>query len=94
MNFELAPEQVQFSDAVSRFAAKELASDALSRANDAAYPWAVAEKAAKMGLLGLTIPSESGGMGGSLMDAVLAIQAVAAHSATKRGFLQPMRPYR
>lgn len=32
-----------------------------------------------MGLLGLTIPQADGGQGGSLVDAVLAIQAVAAH---------------
>lgn len=79
MNFSLTEDQAQFSEAVSRFAEKELAPAALERANDSAYPWAVAAKAAGMGLLGITIPIENGGVGGSLVDAVLAIQAVAAH---------------
>ena len=32
---------------------------------------------AKQGLLGITIPEEKGGLGGTLLDAILAIQAVA-----------------
>ena len=33
---------------------------------------------AKQGLLGITIPVEDGGLGGSLMDAVIAIEQVAS----------------
>src|SRR5262245_26118463 len=78
MNFKLTPEQTQFRDSVLRFARKELAAGAHQRAHDPGYPWDVAKKMAAQGLLGITIPEKDGGQGGSLLDAVLAIEAVAA----------------
>jgi alkylation response protein AidB-like acyl-CoA dehydrogenase len=78
MDFKLKPEQEQFRDAVLRFARDELADGALERAHAPAYPWDVAKKMAKQGLLGITIPEADGGQGGTLMDAVLAIEAVAS----------------
>ena len=78
MDFRLTSEQQQFRDSVLRFAEKELSAGALARAHDPKYPWDVAKKMAKQGLLGLTIREEDGGQGGTLMDAVLAIEAVAA----------------
>lgn len=78
MDFTLTPEQRQFQDTVSKFAQAELAADKVARANARAYPWDVARKMAELGLIGLTIPAEKGGHGGTLVDAILAIQAVAA----------------
>ncbi|HXU40987.1 MAG TPA: acyl-CoA dehydrogenase family protein [Burkholderiales bacterium] len=78
MDFHLAPEQQQFRDSVLKFSQKELAAGALARAHDPQYPWDVAKKMAKQGLLGITIPEADGGQGGTLMDAVLAIEAVAS----------------
>jgi alkylation response protein AidB-like acyl-CoA dehydrogenase len=78
MDFRLAPEQQQFRDSVFKFSRKELAAGALARAHDPQYPWDVAKKMAKQGLLGITIPEADGGQGGTLMDAVLAIEAVAS----------------
>ena len=78
MNFELTEEQQIFFDSVQKFAQNELADGALQRAHADAYPWDVAEKFAEFGLLGITIPEEKGGTGGTLADAVLAIQAVAS----------------
>ena len=78
MDFSLTPEQQQFRDSVLRFARKELEKDALTRAHAPAYPFDVAKLMAKQGLLGITISEADGGQGGSLMDAVLAIEAVAA----------------
>ena len=77
MVFDLSEEQQIFVDTVRRFAATELAAGAVARAHSHGYPWDVAEQFAKMGLLGITIPAEKGGIGGSLTDAILAIQAVA-----------------
>lgn len=74
---ELNDEQRGLVDSVERFARNELAPGALARAHAAAYPWEVARKLAEMGLLGIAIPAEDGGIGGTLMDAVLAIQTVA-----------------
>ena len=79
MNFNLTSEQKTFADAVDKFAAKELAPGALERAHSSQYPWKIAEKLSAQGLLGITFAEKDGGQGGSLMDAVIAIQAVALH---------------
>ncbi len=78
MDFRLTPEQEQFRDSVLRFARNELAEKALQRAHAADYPWDVAKRMASRGLLGITIAEADGGQGGTLMDAVLAIEAVAS----------------
>jgi len=77
MDFEFTVEQRAFAESVRRFAQAELAPGALERAHDPAYPWETAAKIARQGLLGILFPEEDGGMGGTLMDAVIAIQEVA-----------------
>ncbi len=77
MDFELNEEQRAFADAVRRFARDQLAPGALKRAHDPAYPWDTAAKIADQGLLGILFSEADGGMGGTLMDAVIAIQEVA-----------------
>jgi alkylation response protein AidB-like acyl-CoA dehydrogenase len=78
MDFRLTSEQQQFRDSVLKFAQKELAAGALARAHDPKYPWDVSKKVAQQSLLGITIAEADGGQGGALIDAVLAIEAVAA----------------
>jgi alkylation response protein AidB-like acyl-CoA dehydrogenase len=78
MDFRLTPEQQQFHDAVLSFSQKHLAAGARERAHAASYPWEVARLMAKQGLLGITIAEADGGQGGSLMDAVIAIETVAS----------------
>lgn len=78
MDFELTPEQRSFQDSVLRFARERLAQGALARAHAVDYPWDVAREMAQIGLLGITIPEKDGGQGGTLMDAVIAIQAIAS----------------
>ncbi|MGE4340015.1 MAG: acyl-CoA dehydrogenase family protein, partial [Pigmentiphaga sp.] len=77
MHFALTPEQTAFADTVRRFARAELAAGALERAHSPSFPWTVAQRLAEMGLLGITIREEDGGIGGTLMDAVTAIQELA-----------------
>jgi alkylation response protein AidB-like acyl-CoA dehydrogenase len=77
MDFSLTAEQAQFQESVRRFAARELASGALARAHAEGYPWDIAAKMAAQGLLGIALPEVDGGQGGSLMDAVIAIEEVA-----------------
>jgi alkylation response protein AidB-like acyl-CoA dehydrogenase len=77
MNFELTPEQQAFRDSARGFAEKHLRAGALARAHDPAYPWDVSRLMAQQGLMGITMPEEDGGQGGTLMDAILAIEAVA-----------------
>ena len=78
MDFRLTAEQVQFRESVRRFAEKHLAAGARARAHDPAYPWDVAKLMAGQGLLGIALVEADGGQGGSLIDAVIAIEEVAA----------------
>ncbi len=78
MDFQLTPEQEQFRASVLAFSKKNLAAGARERAHKPDYPWDVARLMAKQGLLGITLPEADGGQGGSLMDAVLAIETVAS----------------
>jgi len=78
MDFRLTQEQEQFRDSVKKFADKHLAASARERAHAAGYPWDVAKLMAKQGLLGITIPEKDGGQGGTLLDAVIAIETVAS----------------
>lgn len=77
MDFSLTEEQTLFRDAVRAFAERHLAAGALARAHANAYPWDVAQMMAEQGLIGITASEENGGIGGTLMDAVIAIQEVA-----------------
>lgn len=77
MDLRLDPDRVALRDSVEAFARAELAPDALDRAHNPDYPWDVARMLAKQGLLGLTVAEEKGGQGATLVDAVVAIQAVA-----------------
>jgi len=78
MDFRFTPEQEQFRESVRRFADKNLAKGARERAHSSDYPWDVARLMAKQGLLGITIAEADGGQGGSLIDAVIAIETVAS----------------
>jgi alkylation response protein AidB-like acyl-CoA dehydrogenase len=78
MDFDFTPEQRLFAESVRRFAEANLAKDSLKRAHTAGFPFDVAALMAQQGLLGITISAEDGGQGGSLMDAVIAIEQVAS----------------
>jgi len=78
MDFHLTPEQEQFRESVRRFAEKNLAKGARERAHSPDYPFDVARLMAKQGLMGITIAEADGGQGGALIDAVIAIEAVAS----------------
>ncbi|MDX1512203.1 MAG: acyl-CoA dehydrogenase [Gammaproteobacteria bacterium] len=77
MDFELDPQQREFQQSVRGFADRHLRADALERAHRDDYPHDVARLLAAQGLFGIAMPEERGGQGGTLMDAVLAIEAVA-----------------
>ncbi|GAA4332472.1 acyl-CoA dehydrogenase [Pigmentiphaga soli] len=77
MDFRLSEQQRMFVSSVEDFARRELADGALARAHEPKFPHSLAEKMAAAGLLGITIPQEHGGLGGTLMDAVLAIESIA-----------------
>ena len=76
MDFHFTPEQQQFRDAVSGFAEKRLKAGALKRAHQTEHPFDVAKWMAEQGLMGIAFPEADGGQGGSLMDAIIAIETV------------------
>lgn len=76
MDFRLTLEQQQFRDSVRGFAEKHLKAGALQRAHQTEHPFDVAKLMAEQGLMGIAFPEADGGQGGSLMDAILAIEAV------------------
>ena len=73
----LTQDQSELAQSVRKFAEGELASGALARAHAPDYPWDIAQKLAQMGMLGITMPEKDGGLGGTLMDAVITIQELA-----------------
>jgi alkylation response protein AidB-like acyl-CoA dehydrogenase len=77
MDFNLTEEQNAFAESVRGFARRELADGILERAHSSKYPWEAARKIAQQGLMGIAFPEADGGAGGTLMDAVIAIQEVA-----------------
>ncbi len=78
MNFLLTEDQQAFRTSVLRLSDKHLRAGARERAHALDYPWDVASLFAANGLLGITIAEKDGGQGGTLMDAVMAIEAVAS----------------
>jgi alkylation response protein AidB-like acyl-CoA dehydrogenase len=78
MDFNLTHEHQDFKTAVKRFAEKRLKDGAVERAHSRDYPWDVARAMSDQGLLGITISENDGGIGGSLMDAVIAIETIAS----------------
>ena len=77
MDFSYTAEQTAFRDAVRGFAERHLRDGALERAHNPEHPWDVSRMMAEQGLLGITIPEKDGGQGGTLMDAIIAIETVA-----------------
>lgn len=78
MDFTLTSEQSDFQSSIHRYASKHLRDGALARAHSREYPWDVSRALAGQGLLGITIGEADGGVGGSLMDAVIAIETIAS----------------
>lgn len=64
-----------------REAARELAQDAFAQSAETdrsqQYPWPMVERMTRAGFMGLTIPREMGGQGGSYLDAALVVEEMA-----------------
>lgn len=77
MDFDFNDQQQAFAQAVRGFARRELSNGALERAHDPNFSFDLAQRLAGQGLLGILLPEEDGGAGGTLVDAVIAIQELA-----------------
>ena len=82
MVLELSPEQLAFKQSVERFAREVVAPRAAAIDESGEFPLDVVRAAAGQGLLGATLPKAWGGAGLDFVRYVVAIEAIAAASAT------------
>lgn len=66
-----------FADSVRNFAMRNLSEGALERAHQEVFPRDLKAEMYEQGLMGITIPEGHGGQGGTLIDAVIAIEQIA-----------------
>jgi alkylation response protein AidB-like acyl-CoA dehydrogenase len=78
MDFDLTKEQQLLSDAVQRFVGKEYSFAAREAILDSKEGWSreIWAKLAELGLLGLQVPEEHGGMGGAMVETMLTMNAL------------------
>jgi len=81
MRLELTPAQRAFQQQVADFASAHVAPHAGAIDESGAFPREVVAAAAKLGLMGVTIPAEQGGAGRDYVGYALAIEALATASA-------------
>jgi alkylation response protein AidB-like acyl-CoA dehydrogenase len=74
MNFELSEEQILLRDMVREFAEKEIAPRIGSFEDKHLFPSEIIRKLAELGLLGMTIPSEYGGIKTDYLSLVLTLE--------------------
>src|SRR5882762_5394101 len=78
MDFDLTKEQQLLSDAVQRFVGKEYSFAAREAILDSKEGWSreIWAKLAELGLLGLQVPEEHGGMGSASVETMLTMNAL------------------
>ena len=77
MDFQLTDDQKALQALVHEVSQKELKPLARRWDETHEFPWDSIRKLAEVGVMGLTIPEEYGGLGGSWMEATLAIEEIA-----------------
>jgi len=80
VNFELTPEQRQVRDTFARFCDERIAPQAAAIDAAHAYPRALVDELAALGLFGMRYPEEVGGSGMQLTEFCLALEEVARGS--------------
>jgi alkylation response protein AidB-like acyl-CoA dehydrogenase len=82
MDFALSKEQELLRAAVREFAQKEMVPMASEIDRSATFPKESAEKMAKMGLFGMTVPPPFGGSGAGLVSHLVAVEELSAACAS------------
>ncbi|MBF8191311.1 acyl-CoA dehydrogenase family protein [Nonomuraea sp. K274] len=77
MDFELTPEQKAFREILRAFVEKEILPVAIEWEHAGRYPTEIIEKMKQMGLFGLSVPEEYGGMGADMVSFALVFEEIA-----------------
>jgi alkylation response protein AidB-like acyl-CoA dehydrogenase len=77
MDFELTDEQKSFRETLRAFVEKEIAPVATEWEHSGRYPTEIVEKMKRMGLFGLTVPEEYGGLGADMVSYALVFEEIA-----------------
>ena len=82
MNFELTQEQQQIQQLAREFTAKDLLPGVRERDEKSEFPLEAFRKLGKTGVYGLPHPTEVGGLGGSYLSYILAVEEVSKVDAS------------
>ncbi|MEO8480939.1 MAG: acyl-CoA dehydrogenase family protein [Acidobacteriota bacterium] len=82
MDFGLSPDQVAFVEGARKFARDVVAECAAEIDDTARFPRALVTAAGEAGLCGMTVPASAGGAGRDYVSYALAMEEIAAASAT------------
>jgi len=85
MNFDLTDDQRQIRDTFARFCDERIAPQAAALDEAKAYPRALVEELAQLGMFGMRYPEDVGGSGTALTEFCLALQEVARGSMSLAG---------
>ncbi|MEW9550278.1 acyl-CoA dehydrogenase family protein [Nonomuraea sp. NPDC050783] len=77
MDFELTDEQKDFRASLRAFVDKEILPVAVEWEHSGRYPTEIVEKMKQMGLFGLSVPEEYGGMGADMVSFALVFEEIA-----------------
>ncbi|NUP00329.1 MAG: acyl-CoA dehydrogenase [Nonomuraea sp.] len=77
MDFELTDEQRAFRETLRAFVEKEILPVATEWEHSGRYPTEIIEKMKQMGLFGLTVPEEYGGLGADMVSFALVFEEIA-----------------
>jgi alkylation response protein AidB-like acyl-CoA dehydrogenase len=76
MEFKIGTEQREMIAAVRELAQSEFKQDA-PKWMDGTFPWPNIKKLAALGVLGMSVPEEYGGLGLSILDSALILEEIA-----------------
>jgi alkylation response protein AidB-like acyl-CoA dehydrogenase len=86
VDFELSEEQRSLRQSIVEFASRELNEDVVQRDKTAAFSRESWAKCADLGLLGLPVPKEYGGVGADVFTTVIALEAL-GYACTDNGLV-------
>ncbi|MFX0195080.1 MAG: acyl-CoA dehydrogenase family protein [Candidatus Hodarchaeota archaeon] len=76
MEFSWSEEQLAFKDAIIKFAERDLNHDLIERDRKGEFSWDGWRKCAEMGILGMPIPEEYGGLNADILTTILAMEGL------------------